>query len=222
MLKRLFRSCWPMSPQTRDMSQQTSDSPPRGIVEPGEVEQLFFNAWMRQIPVSTELRDLIPKVKARNVEACVKAVTVVHALPTLNEAKTKEEILVADIHKVVKRFVNNQFIDSAFPDHTSMTKQSIIAHLKLHWTAEEVKTLKQGLLLAWQATGRTFEHDPNGKKKRDRPCRERNKKGNAAAPETGEPSLGADATSQSLLNPNEPMRIEVLSIAEFFTERPTQ
>ena len=194
-------SCW-------HMLQHTFWSPrpkTRGIVGAEVVDKMLLNAS----DVNTELRELIPKVKVRDLPACVQAVTLVHALPTLAEAKNPQETNVAEMHRVLKRFVNDQFIERVFANETCMTKDAITAHLELFWDKENVEKIKQALFKSWQATGRTFEDDPEKKPKRVRPPRRRCKKRQNAEEEHGEPTL-EPATRQPLFEIGEdPMYIQI-------------
>ena len=82
--------------------------------------------------------------------ACVRAVSVAHALPTIGNAKEQGEKDIALVHRVVKRFVNNQFIDSVFgPDNTCMTKERIESWLHAFFGEEEAAALAQSMFLAF-------------------------------------------------------------------------
>ena len=84
------------------------------------------------------VHELFEKVKERDLAACVRAVSVAHALPTIGNAKEQGEKDIALVHRVVKRFVNNQVIEAVFgPYVTCMLKERVVSWLQVFFGEEE-------------------------------------------------------------------------------------
>ena len=60
---------------------------------------------------------LVGLMKHRNFQAHVEAIILVHSLPTRGQAVTEAEMQSAVIHGAIKRFVNDQFVETAFGRH---------------------------------------------------------------------------------------------------------
>ena len=110
----------------------SSRSPPRKELKPEDVEAIIAEAEAREITVDGDLVELIEKLKTdpTNVAICKEAVKRAHALPLLAQAKSQEEQDSAEVHKFLKRFANQCFIEAVFGDDDEMTREEIICRLQ--------------------------------------------------------------------------------------------
>ena len=110
----------------------SSRNPPRNVLEPEDVEAIIEEAIARKITVDGDLLNFIEELKKKpqNVAICKEAVKRAHALPTVAQAKSQEEQLSAEVHKILKRIANQFFIDLVFGQDVQVTKEEIKQRLQ--------------------------------------------------------------------------------------------
>ena len=75
-----------------------------------KVEWFIAGAHACGIGVNQHLLDLYNRAKEQDREACVRAVLLVHSLPSCAAAPTREDELSALVHRYIKRLVNSIYI----------------------------------------------------------------------------------------------------------------
>ena len=98
-----------------------------------------------------------PDVSVLN--ACIEALSYAQRLQSFREANTDTEIATAETHKLMKRHLNELFIELAFPCVTSRSVEEISTDLATHFGEEVMVLVRSTMLNAFRKSGRQIVYN---------------------------------------------------------------
>ena len=183
-----------------------------------DLEIILQEADERKIGYDSRLRQLFEQIVVKweeiDTRLHVEAVQHVHTLPFIKEATTEAEFATAEVHKVMKRFLNAAFIEKLFADSQELE----VAELEVQFAdcfGEHASVLTPALLHAFRASGRKILYTRASDIKKKARSRLRRKKEQKFEPAPMEPMFvyaEGSPVSVERLQSYEPMYIEVSEV----------
>ena len=123
-----------------------------------DIDVLITEADAMQIVINDELVELVGLMNGGNFKAHVDAICLVHSLPVTRQAVTDAELQTALIHRALKKFVNQKFIEAAFGPHVrKQDKVEIEEACEKMFKEKCTQALKTAVIQAFAKSGRTIQ-----------------------------------------------------------------